>query len=665
MRILAWIGAVFITLLGLIYIVAFTGFGNALVKPFIEQKIREQTKLDATLSVFRVDMSSFDILLTFDRPNTITLKGEYSLFSQTFNVDYNVALNYLESLEPLTQTPLKGEFRTDGKVTGDLKQIAIQGRSDVASGQTNYTVELEDFTPTIVLATFKGVQIEKVLAMLSQPDYASSKLDAAISFTSLDPQNLQGSAKIILSEGKINTQTMQKFYNVTLPKTSFHSTTNVELQGENVDYLTALRSNLANIDSGGRIVPKTLGMDLTYSLNISELAVLQPITQTPLRGALSLSGDVKGDKTNLIVRGTSDMAASATEFEARLKEFAPASLKASIKNLQLARLLYMVEQPHYTDGLFSAAINITDATMGKLKGEITTQITQGVLDSAYLSKTYAFASPMPKTAFSAKTHTTLQGDNVLSKIDFDSDLAALSVQKAHCNIKDATLHSDYTLKVPDLGKLFFITDRRLKGSIAANGELKKAKDLELTIFSNIAEGAIAAKLFNDDFHADIKGVQTLKVLEMLLYPEIFKSSLHATLDYNIAAQKGKFEGKLSNGMFTQNQIFDLVKKFAKTDMYKENFKGDVRASIDKEHIVASLDLASNTSAIKTKDTKLNSKTKQIDSTLTVVFNGNPVTATLTGDVNAPKVSIDLQKFMESKAGEKVQKEVNRLFKKLF
>jgi hypothetical protein len=108
-----------------------------------------------------------------------------------------------------------------------------------------------------------------------------------------------------------------------------------------------------------------------------------------------------------------------------------------------------------------------------------------------------------------------------------------------------------------------------------------------------------------------------------------------------------------------------VKKYAKTDMYTESFKGDVSASINKEHIVASLDLKSNTSAITTKDTKLNSATKQIDSDLTVVFNNNPVSATLKGDVGAPKVSIDLQKFMESKAGEKVQKEMNRLFKKLF
>ena len=41
------------------------------------------------------------------------------------------------------------------------------------------------------------------------------------------------------------------------------------------------------------------------------------------------------------------------------------------------------------------------------------------------------------------------------------------------------------------------------------------------------------------------------------------------------------------------------------DMYKETFRGDVSADINKENILASLDLTSNTSAIKTKNTKLN------------------------------------------------------------
>jgi hypothetical protein len=100
-------------------------------------------------------------------------------------------------------------------------------------------------------------------------------------------------------------------------------------------------------------------------------------------------------------------------------------------------------------------------------------------------------------------------------------------------------------------------------------------------------------------------------------------------------------------------------------MYKELFSGDVHAMINQEKITASLDLRSNTSSIVTKEAKLNSKTQQVDADINLVFNKNPVSASVKGDMNSPKVSIDLQKFMQSKAGKKVQEKATKLFKKLF
>ena len=100
-------------------------------------------------------------------------------------------------------------------------------------------------------------------------------------------------------------------------------------------------------------------------------------------------------------------------------------------------------------------------------------------------------------------------------------------------------------------------------------------------------------------------------------------------------------------------------------MYKETFKGDVSANINKEKILANLDLKSRTSSIKTTNTKLNTKTQQIDSKLLIVANKNPINTHLTGDINQPKVSVDLENFIKSKAGKKAEKELGRLLKKLF
>ena len=108
-------------------------------------------------------------------------------------------------------------------------------------------------------------------------------------------------------------------------------------------------------------------------------------------------------------------------------------------------------------------------------------------------------------------------------------------------------------------------------------------------------------------------------------------------------------------------------------MYVERFKGDVKADINKENIVASLDLKSNTSSIITKNTHLNSKTKKIKSKIDIVANHNPISVKLSGDINSPKVEVDATKLMKREAQKAIEKEVKKklgkdigsLFKGLF
>ena len=197
----------------------------------------------------------------------------------------------------------------------------------------------------------------------------------------------------------------------------------------------------------------------------------------------------------------------------------------------------------------------------------------------------------------------------------------------------------------------------------AREDLKKllahTKDLDLTMHSKVAGGDVDVKLHNDDLRADLKSIQTLDALKMLIYPEVFKSSLNGVLDYNIAEQKGKFNGDLVDGLFTKNQVLTLVKQYAKIDLYKQKFKGVVSANINKEKILASLDLKSNTSSITTKNTKLNSKTQKINSKIDIVANKHPIYVTLTGNTASPKVKIDAGEILKEKAKDKVKEKLKK------
>ena len=659
MKVLAWLGGVIVALVVGIYVIAFTSIGNSIVGPIIEGKIKEQTKLDSKLSTFSLSMSDFDILLHIDADNSVSVKGQYSLMTQVFSVVYNVDMNKLETLKPLTNAPLVGSFSTLGTVRGDMAFIEVDGASGVASSETSYHVELTNFNPTSIIAKIKDADVEALLALVGEKPYASAKLNIDVDFKDITPKALDGKITLSTTDGILNTKLMNKDFEINVPKTDFTMNLDADLKGEAIDYTYIFNSNLAKLASNGNVVPQPLKTDIKYSVDVSELAVLKPLTGADVRGAFRLNGTVIGDKKELVVDGKSDFAASDTTFRAVLNEFAPASLNANMKNLKLAKVLYMVKQPHYADGVFSLDVDINDLRAGKLNGTVVSNVKNGLVDSKYMTKAYEFKTRMPKTKFSLNTNTKLNGDIVDTKVNLKSTLANFDVKQARFDIKDSSIKTDYKATVHNLNRLYFATERHLKGSIVATGEFKQAKDLDLTMHSKIANGVVDVKLHNDNLHADLKSLQTLAVLDMLIYPEVFKSSLSGVLDYNLAKAKGTFKGDLTEGKFTKNTMLTLVKKYGKLDLYKEKFKGDVSADINKEKIVASLDLKSNKSSITTKNTKLNSKTKKINSTIKIVANENPITVKLTGNTASPKVEIDAKDIMKSQAKKHLLKELNK------
>ena len=274
-----------------------------------------------------------------------------------------------------------------------------------------------------------------------------------------------------------------------------------------------------------------------------------------------------------------------------------------------------------------------------------------------MTKQNKFKTKMPKTKFTLSTYTSLAGDIVDSKVDLESTLANVEIKQARFNLKDKSIQSDYKATIPSLDKLYFVIERHLKGSLRANGEYKKDKDenVDITMHTKIAGGKVDMKIHNDDLNADIKSMQTLDLMTMLQYPPVFKSSLNGKLNYNTAKKKGKFNGNIVDGGFEQNMVFSLVKQYANINMYKQKFKGDVSADINKEKVLASFDLRSNTSSIKTVNTKINSDTNQINSKIDIVANKHPVSVTLIGDKSKPKVTVDTSQIVK----DQIKKEINK------
>lgn len=658
MKILAWVIGFLALVVGGVYFLAFTSSGNAILQPVIEEKINESTKLNATLRTFTLTTSDFEIFLELDSENTIHAQGTYGLLAQSFDVQYDVKLEKLENLEKLTETKLLGNFKTNGVAIGDMAFTKIDGVSDVGLSDTSYHIELTDLNPTSIIAKIQNADVATLLELGGQKPYAEAKLNVDINFKNITPHKLDGDILLTTTNGLLNTKLLNTDLNLSIPKTEFSMNLDAVLKGDDINYKYLLNSNLAKISSDGKIIPEPLEVDVKYGVDVQELAVLKPITNADVRGVFKLNGTAQGNKQKMTVNGFSDVASSDTVFSAVLQDFKATSLQAQMKNLHLAKVLHMVKQPHYADGVFDLDVMMSSLEAGKLKGTVKSNIKNGLLDSKYITKMQNFKTQMPRTTFTLATTTELNADIADTKVNLNSSLAKLDIKQARVNLKDGSIVSDYTTTIKDLDKLYFVVERHLKGSFVGTGEfIKKDDNTEVTMHSDIAGGIIDVKMYNEDLKADLKSIQTIDALTMLLYPPIFKSALNGTLNYNTTAKKGNFVGSLVDGKFEKNTAFSLMKQYAKIDMYKENFKGDVKADINKEIVLASFDLLSNTSSIKTVNTKINSDTNTINSKIDIVANKHALSVQLSGDKSKPKVTVDAKALMKDQATKEISKQL--------
>lgn len=619
---------------------------------------RFTAKTTAQMKASRVKVSTN---LTSNLAN-IDMEGD--LVSEPLAADlvYDIAIEELALFQPVTGAPLRGPFSSRGTVRGDRKKMTVTGRSDLAGSDTYYNLDLKEFKPARLIAKVQGADLSKLLHLSGQPNLAAGNLDVDLQLDSLDPENLSGSADVRIQEGTVNAATMKRVYGIDLPPTTFSVQGGALLADDEVRYEAGLTSNLASVNSKGTVVPRSLGMDLDYRVDAKRLEVFKPLTGITLRGPLAVSGSARGDKKKLQISACTDLADGESCLNAELQEFAPAAVKADIRHLRLKGLLAMLDLPPYADALLNADVDIDDARPDSLRGKITTKLTQGKANRETLAR--EFDLKPPETAFETETASTLQGDHIDTTAKLTTTLASVNIDKARYQLRKNRLTGDYRADIPDLAKLQFIAGRPLKGTLRITGTVEKEKDVKVTAHSDTLGGAVDATLLNDDLHADLTGLQTMDLLAMLVYPQVFRSGLKGTLAYNLKSRKGRLETSLSQGKFVPTLMTSLTAQLARFDLTREVFQGSLISDIDKEIILSDLDLRAENASVVGQGARLNAQTRQIDARLKVVANNNPIDVVIRGDVNRPKVNVDVKNLLQREAERYIERQVGDQFKGL-
>ena len=410
------------------------------------------------------------------------------------------------------------------------------------------------------------------------------------------------------------------------------------------------------IETKGRMNLAAQSIDASYSVDIKDLASLQKLTDMKLKGPFKTEGIVKGGKKLLKIEGVSDVAKSDTKYDVTLKEFKPSLLGARVAHLSIESLLYMLNQPVYAKGKIDIDADIRGLDPENLEGTVVTAISDGVVQPEPVRRDFNISIPS-NLVFKGDIDTVLKGTKAISKVIFKSSVANLFSKAVSFDIKSGELTADYKAEVPDLDKLYFLTNQHMKGDIVVDGDIKVAGEkVHATAHSNTLGGMFDAVFENGIAKVDIRNIQAVALTDMLLYPHIFDSRVNAKFNYDTLKQLGNLHAELLNGQILPNKMSFMLQQLANFDITKEVYeRTTIDTKIVKKKLISDLYMKSRLTEIKSEKGLIDLDNQTIDTKLEVKIRKLMLPVLLKGKLTSPEVKVETKGLLKSKAKEEIEK----------
>lgn len=372
----------------------------------------------------------------------ITSSGSTAIEGLRTDSDYNINISDLSPFSPVAGMPLRGSFRTSGKIQGNSEWLNIDGKSDFAQGNTTYSLSLQGYTkPKDALVTIRGLKIDKVLHTLYKPIYAKATMDAKIDLKQLSG-DISGTYTHSI-RGDALKATLKKEFDLNPPNDiAFTHNANATFTSGNGDLNANIVSNIAefSIDKA-KVNIKDFSINAPYKLIISDLKNLAFITSRTLKGNILITGNAKYADSKVVADLNSNV------FGGKLT----ASLDRNIADIKLidikaAQVLNMLNYQQFFDSNVNGKIlydiytskgslefmaNNGHFTQNKLMDLLKTTLNFDATKEIYES--IKIDGTIDKKAVNANLSATSKNTAITSKsakLDFDKDLI-----DAYLNIK--------------------------------------------------------------------------------------------------------------------------------------------------------------------------------------------------------------------------------------
>ena len=657
-----------VIILGSVYGILFTKYGNGIVASYIEEKVNSgQNDVKLKVEDFTLTLKNLNFDASINDNSKINISGDLSLFKKSVDLKYDIKINELSTLKNLTKQEFKGPLVTSGIFTGNDQEAIIQGVSDIAQSQTKYYFNLEDFEPKNINIQVKNAKIEDLLVLLNKPLYAKGDLNVLADIKNANLSKLDGMIVAKVSNGKVNNEVINSEFNQGFESTiNFQSDINAILTPNKAE----VKSNL--ISALGEIYMNKTTIDLSansvksdYKIDIKNLAKLEGVISKKLNGQFITNGSFKAFDETIQIEGNSDIFEGITKYNGEFVNSKASNIKFSIENAKLEKFLQVLNEPIYTTGDLNIEGDIKNADLNKLEGSIISKIDNGSIVNEVANVVFK-QDLKEKLNYNLEIDTSLVPNQAVSKAYVETTMGNLTVQKAVYDFTQDSLISDYLLNIPVLEKLKDITKMNLKGSLDINGELSnKGNNLSVIGNSKTLGGTFDFDLKNDQLKANLKNIDVQELSTMLDYSKIFDAKANFVLDYDLLSKKGNLSGKLLNGHFLENNFTTLINQLTKGDLTKEVYETfDINSQIDDKVLTSDLIMKSQNTQLTTKNSVLDLKQDLIDAKIDTTIKDKTFAVSVNGQTSAPKISLDVKDLLKEQLNKQLEKKKEKLQEKL-
>jgi hypothetical protein len=245
-----------------------------------------------------------------------------------------------------------------------------------------------------------------------------------------------------------------------------------------------------------------------------------------------------------------------------------------------------------------------------------------------------------------------------------SGLGTLKLSNFNAGIKTGTFSAAYTLKIPDLTKLYVLTGSKLYGSMLTSGKISKSKILKINGTTRSLGGNVSYTLVGDRFSTRVTAVPLPNILKLHGFSPDFLGTASGKATYNLASRTGKADLTIASFQIKPSTLTNTLKMVLGKDPARIIFKTTTfHAEIRKDIVTYTLHAKGGYSSFDLTQGWLNTKTKAIRAKFKFVYGKYTIYGKIKGTTEHPKVTLDTKAIVRDKLKKKVKEKLQKKLEK--